>query len=49
MYKCERWIIKKAEHRIIAFFLIVVLEKSLENPLDSPEIKSVNLKEINLT
>ena len=46
MYKCERWIIKKAEHRIIAFFLIVVLEKSLENPLDSPEIKSVNLKEI---
>jgi len=25
-------------------FLIVVLEKSIENPLDSPEIKSVNPK-----
>ena len=44
MYKCERWIIKKAEHRIIAFILIVVLEKSLENPLDSKEMKPVNPK-----
>ena len=25
----------------------MVLEKTLENPLDSKEIKSVNLKEIN--
>ena len=27
--------------------LIVVLEKTLESPLDSKEIKPVNLKEIN--
>ena len=28
-------------------YQIVVLEKTLESPLDSNEIKSVNLKEIN--
>ena len=40
---CESWIIKKAEHcRIDAFEL---LEKILESPLDSKEIKSVNPKQ----
>ena len=45
MYGCERWTIKKAEcQRIDAFKL--VLEKTLESPLDSKEIKPV-LKDIN--
>ena len=43
MYWCESWIINKAEHwRIDAFK--VVLEKTLESPLDSKEIKPVNPK-----
>ena len=43
MYGCESWTIKKAEHqRIDAFEL--VLEKTLESPLDCKEIKPVNLK-----
>ena len=43
MYGYESWTIKKAEHqRIDAFEL--VLEKTLESPLDSKEIKSVNPK-----
>ena len=43
MYWCESWTINKAEHwRIDAFKL--VLEKSLESPLDSKEIKPVNPK-----
>ena len=43
MYGCERWTIKKAEcQRIDAFKL--VLEKTLESPLDSKEIKPVNPK-----
>ena len=38
MYRCESWIIKKAEcHRC---FQTVVLEKTLESPLDSKEMKS---------
>ena len=45
MYGCESWTIKKGEcQRIDAFKL--VLEKTLESPLDSKEIKSV-LKDIN--
>ena len=40
MYGCESWTIKKAEHQ-----RTVVLEKTLESPLDSKEIKSVNPKE----
>ena len=36
---CESWTIKKAEHRC---FWTVVLEKTLESPLDSKEIKPVN-------
>ena len=43
MYGCENWTIKKAEcQRIDAFG--VVLEKTLESPLDCREIKPVNLK-----
>ena len=43
MYECESWTIKKAEHqRIDAFEL--VLEKTLESPLDCKEIKPVNPK-----
>ena len=43
MYGCESWTIKKAEHwRIDAW--TVVLEKTLESPLDCKEIKPVNPK-----
>ena len=43
MYRCENWTIKKAEcQRIDAFEL--VLEKTLESPLDCKEIKSVHPK-----
>ena len=35
MYGCESWTVKKAEcRRIDAFELTVVLEKTLESPLD---------------
>ena len=49
MYGCESWTTKKAEHRRIdAFenwcFWNVMLEKTLESPLDCKEIKPVNLK-----
>ena len=46
MYGCESWTIKKAEHWSWCF-QIVVLEKTFESPLDSKQIQSVNLKEIN--
>ena len=36
MYGCESWTIKKAERQ-----KIVVLEKTLESPLDSREIQPV--------
>ena len=42
MYGCESWTIKKAEHRRIDAF--VVLEKTLEGPLDCKEIQSVHPK-----
>ena len=43
IYGFESWTIKKTEHqRIDAFEL--VLEKILESPLDSKEIKPVNSK-----
>ena len=43
MYGCESWTIKKVERqRIDAFEL--VLEKTLESPLDCKEIKPVNPK-----
>ena len=48
MYGCESWSIKKAEGRRIVtlncYFWTVVLEKTLENPLDRKEIKPVNPK-----
>ena len=51
MYGCESWIVKKAECRRIAFLfffifridaLTVVLEKTLESPLDCKEIQPVH-------
>ena len=42
MYGCENWTIKKAEHQ-----RIVVVEKTLESPLDCKEIQPV-LKKISL-
>ena len=44
MYGCASWTIKKAEHQRIDAFCIVVLEKTLEIPLDCKEIKPVNPK-----
>ena len=44
MYGCESWTIKKAGHQRIDAFEIVVLEKSLDSPLDCKEIKPVNPK-----
>ena len=43
MYRYENCTIKKAEHQEL-MLLIVVLEKTLQNPLDSKEIKPVNPK-----
>ena len=42
MYGCESWTIKKAEH--FWRFWTVVLEKTLESPLDCKEIQPVNPK-----
>ena len=42
MCRCEFWTIKKLECQIIDIFLIVVLEKNFESPLDIKEIKLVN-------
>ena len=43
MYGCESWTIKKVERqRIDAFELCVVLEKTLESPLDCKEIQPVH-------
>ena len=41
VYRCEAWIIKKAKHQRIDAF---ELEKTLESPLDSKEIKPVSPK-----
>ena len=43
MYGCESWTVKKAEGRKIDAF--VMLEKTLESPVDYREIKPVNPKE----
>ena len=43
MYRCESWTIKKPEHRQIDAWA-VVLEKTLESPLDCKEIQPVNPK-----
>ena len=42
MYGCETWTVKKAERQRIDAF--EVMEKTLESPLDSKEIKPVNHK-----
>ena len=42
MYGCESWTVKKAERRRIDAF--VVLEKTLEGPLDCKEIQPVHSK-----
>ena len=44
MYGCESWTIKKAECWKIDAFGTVVLEKTLESPLDCKEIQPVNPK-----
>ena len=41
VYGCESWTIKKTEHQRIDAFS-VVLENTLESPLDCKEIKLVN-------
>ena len=43
MYGCDSWTIKKAEHRRIDAFELV-LEKTLESPLDCKEIQPVHPK-----
>ena len=43
MYGCESWIVKKAECRKIDAFELV-LEKTLESPLDCKEIQPVHAK-----
>ena len=44
MYGCESWTIKKAECQRIDASPTVVLEKTLENPLDFKEIQPVHPK-----
>ena len=44
MYGCKNWTIKKAECQRIDTFELWCLEKTLESPLDSKEIKPDNLK-----
>ena len=48
MFRCERWTIKKAECQKNWSFWTVVLEKTLESPLDCKEIKPVNPKKSTL-
>ena len=42
MYGCESWTIKKTGVSKNCCFQTVVLEKTLESPLDCKEIKPVN-------
>ena len=42
MYGYESWTVKKAEHWWIDAFWTVVLEKTLESPLDCKEIQTVH-------
>ena len=44
MCRYESWTIKQAKHQRTDAFKTVVLEKTLESPLDCQEIKSVNPK-----
>ena len=43
-YGCESWTIKKAEHQRIDAFELWCWRRLLESPLDSKEIKLVNIK-----
>ena len=42
LYGCESWTVKKAECRRIWCFWTVVLEKTLESPLDCTEIQPIH-------
>ena len=42
MYGCESWTVKKAERRRLDAFELVVLEKTLESPLDCKELQPVH-------
>ena len=42
--RCDHWAIKKAERQIIYSLKTIVLKKTPESPLNSKEIKAVNLK-----
>ena len=44
MYGCENWTIKKADCEELILFNCVVLEKTLESPLDCKEIQPVHPK-----
>ena len=44
MYGCENWTVKEAEHQKNGCFWTVVLEKTLESPLDCKEIHPVHPK-----
>ena len=44
MYGCKSWSIRKAERPRNEHFCTVVLEKTLESPLDCKEIQPVNPK-----
>ena len=44
MYRCERWTIKKGWVPTNWCFWAIVLEKTLESPLDCKEVKPVNPK-----
>ena len=45
MYGCESLTLKKAEHQRIDVVFTVVLEKTLESPLDCKEIQPVQSKD----
>ena len=42
IYGCDSWTLKKAECRRIDSFELLVLEKTLESPLDCKEIQPVH-------
>ena len=44
MCECESWTIKKVEHLRIDAFELWCWRRTLENPLDSKEIRPVNSK-----
>ena len=44
MFRCESWTIKKAENWKIDAFKLLVLEKTLQSPLNCMEMKPVNPK-----